>query len=149
MSDQLDAVTEAMTGSSILDALRECMKRRPGLVRGEDVAAQAGVDTTLVTETLGAFQQRGVVAYYPRSGYVLDEAKLLAEVGPTGGIGGRAVGARTMFPISYQTLSDVTKERNAKLIKADENRRRTRDRLRELAQEGAPMPRRALRSVES
>ena len=136
--------------AAVLEALRGCAKKHAHLIRLKDVAGHVSeMDHLKVASILGEFQREGKVAYNLKTGYSLHEDAPLVEYGPAGGIGGRAVGQRTMFPISYQTLSDVTKERNEKLQRADETRRRTRDRLRELAQEGLSLPRRPLRPVES
>lgn len=135
--------------AGVLDALRGCAKKHPHLIRLKDVAGHVEMDHAKVAAILGEFQREGKVAYNLKTGYSLHEGAPLVEYGAAGGIGGRAVGQRTMFPISYQTLSDVTKDRNEKLQRADDTRRRTRDRLRELAQEGLSLPRRPLRPVES
>jgi len=142
-------VSEPSEKAAVLEALRGCAKRHPHLIRLKDVAGHVKMEHAKVAAILAEFQREGKVAYNLKTGYSLHESAPLVEYGAAGGIGGRAVGARTMFPISYQTLSDVTKERNEKLQRADENRRRTRDRLRELAQEGLSLPRRPLRSVQS
>lgn len=65
------------------------------------------------------------------------QGKALAEGPPSysGGIGGRAVGARTLFPLSFQTITDLSQQKYERMQRADQTRQMTRNRLRELAQE--------------
>jgi len=146
-----------------LKALRKKLK----VVHLSDVAAALKADEEDVGDALGKLQEGGRVVYYLQTGYDLlspykpgvtpqkrpapkaEPETAAGDVAEDAGIGGRAVGARTLFPVSYQTIADYSAKKAERDKRSDESRKRTRERLRELAQESIPIPeRRHLRTLD-
>jgi len=155
---------------AVLRAVHTIAAKKPAAVRLKDVAEASlgAVDKT--ADVLGELMREGHLRYNLKTGFTIEQkpqseekpktesssavsaTKPLVESPPSysGGVGGRAVGARTLFPLSFQTITDLSQKKFERMHQADETRKRTRERLRQLAQETTEkLTRRPLKSLGS
>lgn len=149
---------------AVLRAVHSLAAKKPSAVRLKDVAEASLGKVGKTADVLGELMRDGHLRYNLTTGFTIEQkpaveasssappSKVLAESPPSysGGIGGRAVGARTLFPLSFQTITDLSQKKFERMNQADETRKRTRERLRHLAQEMVEkLVRRPLKSLGS